>query len=108
MKRKSAGLTATLLLAITAAGCNAFDILGDDENEVRVIVEALGADYLDADDNFRYEVDSDTEYEGAGLAGFADLAVGDTVEIEWEGVSADTRRALEIETGAHDESGADD
>ena len=111
MHRNPARSFARVVLALFALGlaaCNPFDLLGEDENEVRVTVSALGADFLDADDGFRYQVDSDTEFEGAGLAGLADLAVGDVVEIEWAAVSADTRRALEIESGDHDESGADD
>jgi hypothetical protein len=94
---------ATLLLTLALAGCNAFGITGDDgdENEVRVTVTALGADYLDANDGFRYLVSADTEYEG--LAGFAALAVGAIVEIEFEDAGNDTRRALEIEADGEED-----
>ena len=93
---------AALLLALTLAGCNAFGITGeDDENEVRVTISALGADYLDANDGFRYLVSADTEYEG--LSGFAALTVGAMGEIEFEDADDDTRRALEIEADGEEE-----
>lgn len=91
-----------LLLGVLVLGaCNALGITGEDDNEARVTVRALGADHLDGSDNFRYQVTSGTQYEG--LSNFADIAVGDVVEIEWEAVSGSTRRALEIEA-----DGADD
>ena len=99
---------AALLVAfgtLGIAGCNAFGITGDDddENEARVTVQALGADYLDANDGIRYVVTASTQYEG--LNGFSDIAVGDVVEIEWAAISGSTnRRALEIEAdGAEDD-----
>jgi hypothetical protein len=94
------------LFLVALLGCNAFGITDseEDENEVRVTVRALGANFLDASDNFRYEVNSDTEFEG--IDSFSDIAVGDVVEIEWEAVSANVRRALEIEAdGADDDDG---
>jgi hypothetical protein len=102
-------LVATLLLPSLVA-CNALDsITGeDDENEVRVQITQLGADFLVADDGYTYQVDGKTEYEGAGLSGFADLAVSDIVEIEYRAIDGDTRYAEEIESGAHDDSGDDD
>lgn len=99
-----------LLLAFSAGGCNAFGITGeDDENEVRVTITELSpdSDYLVADDGFTYEVTANTEYEG--LTGFADLAVDDVVEIEFENMSdSSNRRALEIEAGDYDENNPDD
>jgi hypothetical protein len=102
----------TLLLAalvgLGSSGCNAFG-LTEDENEVRVTITELSptADYLVADDGFTYEVTDDTEYEG--LTGFADLTVGDVVEIEFAEVSGSSnRRALEIESGSYDDDNPDD
>ena len=112
MKRLLAHPFAALavLLALIAAGCNAFGITGeDDENEVRVTITELSsaADYLIANDGFTYQVTADTEYEG--LSGFADLAVNDVVEIEFENTSTtNTRRAREIEAGDYDENNPDD
>lgn len=101
---------AVLLFAFCLVGCNALGITGeDDENEVRVTITDLSptSDYLVADDGFTYEVSASTEYEG--LSGFADLAVGDTVEIEFEDIAdSSNRRALEIEAGSHDEENPDD
>ena len=91
-----------LLLAVGAAGCNAFGITGEDENEVRVEVVAVGADYLDADDDHRYRVTDETEFERVN--GFADVSVGETVEIEWEAIAdSDDRLALEIEGDGPDD-----
>jgi hypothetical protein len=105
--RKSLTVLSALLLASGLAACNAFGILGEDENEVRVVVESKGASSIDADDGHTYEVTSGTEFEG--YASFADVAVGHTVEIEWEPASgSDNRRALEIEAGDHDDNGDDD
>jgi predicted small secreted protein len=104
-------LVGILVLAGTTAlsGCNAFDIFGEDGNEVRVTITALAASSLTADDGHVYVADSGTEYEGAGLRSFVDLAVGQTVEIEWEAISGSSdRRALEIEAGDHDDNGDDD
>ncbi|MGH7477888.1 MAG: hypothetical protein ACRELD_16620 [Longimicrobiales bacterium] len=93
---------AVLLLGFGYAGCNAFGITDEDENEVRVTVQALGADFLDANDGFRYTVDTSTEYEGYGS--FADVQVGHVVEIEYEPIDSSSRRALEIEAeGASDD-----
>jgi hypothetical protein len=92
------------LAAFGMLGCNLSNITGDDDaddNEVRVTVEAVGADFLDARDNFRYLVDSATEYEG--LQGLSDVAVGDVVEIEYASISSTERRALEIEADGADE-----
>jgi hypothetical protein len=91
-----------LVLTLGLAGCNAFGISGEeDENEVRVTVTGLGADYLDANDGFRYLVSAGTDYEG--LAGFAALTVGAIVEIEFEEADGNTRRALEIEADGEEE-----
>lgn len=100
---------AVVLLAFSLAGCNAFGITGDDENEVRVTITELSpaSDYLVADDDFTYEVTADTEYEG--LTGFGDLTVGDVVEIEFENIAnSSNRRALEIEAGSYDDTNPDD
>jgi len=106
LSRSITGL-AMVLLASGVAGCNAFGILGeDDENEVRVTVVALAASSLDADDGHTYEVTAATEFEG--YTSFADVAVGHVVEIEWESTGNGNRRALEIESGDHDESGDDE
>lgn len=102
---KSPAAVTAVLLSLSLGGCNAAGITGEDENEVRVTVVALGANSLDGNDGHSYAVTSDTEYEG--LSGFADIAVGDTVEIEWESVSGGDRRALEIEAGSHDDAGDD-
>jgi hypothetical protein len=105
--RKSLTVLSALLLASGLTACNAFGILGEDDNEVRVVVEAKSASSIDADDGHIYEVTSSTEFEG--YASFADVAVGHTVEIEWESISgSDDRRALEIEAGDHDDNGDDD
>ena len=96
-----------MTLALGVAGCNAFGITGEDENEVRVTVTALAASSLDADDGHTYEVNASTEYEG--LTGFADIEVGDIVEIEFEEIAnSANRRALEIEAGDYDENNPDD
>lgn len=106
---RSLGLVLALASATASAACNAFGIFGEDDNEVRVTITALGINSLTADDGYTYTVDGNTEYEGAGLTGFADLAVGEVVEIEWESAPApNTRRAAEIEAGDHDETGDDD
>ena len=101
---------AILLFAFSLVGCNALGITGDDdENEVRVTITELSptSDYLVADDGFTYEVGASTEYEG--LSGFADLAVDDIVEIEFEDIAdSSNRRALEIEAGSYDENNPDD
>ena len=93
-----AGLAA-LLFAFFVVGCNASGLTENEENEaneVRVTVQALGSDYVDADDGIRYEVTADTQYEGLG--GLSDVSVGDTVDIEFEEIADSTnRRALEIE-----------
>ncbi|HSJ13502.1 MAG TPA: DUF5666 domain-containing protein [Longimicrobiales bacterium] len=102
-------IASALLLVFGLAGCNAFGIFGEDENEVRVTITELGSasDYLVADDGHRYEVTAETEYEG--LTGFADLAIGDVVEIEYEKISnSSNRRALEIEGGDYDDDNPDD
>lgn len=88
------GLLPVLFVAALPA-CNALGITGEDENEVRVTIEALGADFLDADDGFTYEVNADTEYER--IDDFASLAVGEIVQIEYADLSSGRRRALEIE-----------
>jgi hypothetical protein len=95
------------MLASGLGACNAFGILGEDENEVRVTIEAKAASSIDADDGITYQVDSGTEFEGYN--GFADVQVGHTVEIEWAAISgSNERRALEIESGDHDDNGDDD
>lgn len=99
-------LTRIAALVAVVAGCNAFGITGDDdddENEVRVTVQALGPDFLTADDGIRYLVSGATEYEGLG--GLSDISVGDIVEIEYEAIAdSGDRRALEIEAdGAEDD-----
>ena len=90
---------AALLLVFGLAACNAISPVGDDDNdanEVQVTVQALGTDYLDADDGSRYEVTGNTMYEG--FTSFADATVGAAVDIEYEAISNSTnRRALEIE-----------
>jgi hypothetical protein len=97
----SAALTA-LVLVLVVAGCNALGITDSDDDEVRVTVRAKGADFLDADDNFRYTVGSYTEYEG--FSGFADVTVGAIVEIEFEETSTNNvRRALEMEADGRDD-----
>jgi hypothetical protein len=89
-------LIVSLVVAMSLGGCNAVGISGEeDSNEARVTVTAVGADYLDADDGFRYQVSGNTEYEG--LSGLSDVSVGEIVQIEFEEVSTGTRRALEIE-----------
>ena len=90
---------AALLLAFSIVGCNQA-ITGEgsenEQNEVPVTVLALGLDYVDADDAIRYEVTDATQYEG--LTGFADIAVGDLIHIEFEEIAnSSNRRALEIE-----------
>ena len=101
---RTIGRLAALLLALGLVGCNAFGPSGEDEqNEVRVTVLALGSDYLDADDGFRYEVDADTQYEGFSGNTFADITLNAVVQIEYEEISTSSRRALEIEAdGAED------
>lgn len=85
------------ILALTVMGCNAFGPGDDsDQNEVRVTVQALGADFVDADDGIRYEVTADTQFEG--YSGLTEIAVGTVVEIEFEEITdSANRRALEIE-----------
>lgn len=103
MKRaRTALLTgfAALLLAFSFAGCDTFESVFDRDEEVSATIEEVGDDFIVAD-AIRYEVTSDTEYEG--INGLADLSVGDEVEIEYE-ESGGTRRALEIElAGAEDD-----
>ena len=89
------------LLVFFIVGCNASSVTGNDDNEngneVRVTVQAIGSDYLDADDGIRYEVTADTKYEG--LIGLSDVSVDDVVEIEFEEIANSTnRRALESES----------
>ena len=76
---------AALLLAFSIVGCNQA-ITGEggenEQNEVPVTI--------------RYEVTAATQYEG--LTGFADIAVGDLIHIEFEEIAnSSNRRALEIE-----------
>ena len=88
-----------LFLVVGLVGCNS--LLGldddDDENEVTVTVQEVGADFLNADDGFRYEVTADTQYDD-GFASLADVTVGALVEIEYADTGTpNVRTALEIE-----------
>ena len=85
------------LLVFGLVGCNAFTGTDENEaNEVRVTVQAIGSDYVDADDGIRYEVTSATQYEG--FSSLADVTVGAEVDIEFEEIAnSNNRRALEIE-----------
>ena len=90
--------TAALLLSFFIVGCNASGITDSENeaNEVRVTVQAIGSDYLNADDGIRYEITAATQYEG--LTSLSDVLVGDIVEIEFEEIPSNTnRRALEVE-----------
>ena len=89
------GRWVTPVLVVGLLGCDALGITEDEEDEVRVTVRAIGASHLDASDNFRYEINDETEYEG--VRGLSEIRVGQTVEIEFAPVSSTTRRALEIE-----------
>jgi hypothetical protein len=105
MKRiRSTPFAIFILAAVLALGaCNAFDITGedDDENEVRVTVQSLGADFLVASDGITYRVDQRTDYEG--YSGFSEVAVGHRVDIEWEAIAGSSDRfALEIEAEGSD------
>ena len=84
---------AALLLSFFIVGCNASSTENEDAgNEVRVTVQAVGSDYLDADDGIRYEATAE------GLSSLSDVLVGDIVEIEFQEIPSSTsRQALEIE-----------
>lgn len=90
---------AALLLAFGVTGCDTFEDVFENEKEVNATIEEVGADFLVAD-AIRYEVTSDTEFDG--FDSLDDLSVGDEVEIEYEENSGG-RRAVEIELGGDDD-----
>jgi hypothetical protein len=86
---------ALVLLFSGLVGCDAFEDLLGDEEEVQGIVEAIGDGSITVD-GIEYRVTSDTEFEG--IDGLDDLSVGDEVGIEYK-EEGGGRVAVEIEFG---------
>ena len=89
------GLLVSLFVALGAGltGCDALGDLFGGDSEATGIVSALGADFVEVDAT-RYEVTSETEFEG--FTSLLDISVGDSVGIEYEERSG-ARFAIEIE-----------
>lgn len=92
-----------LMLVTGLTGCDSFGEVFDRDQETSGVIEQIGADFLVVD-GIRYVITSDTEFEG--IEGLGDLAVGDEVDVEYEGDGSE-RTALEVEFG-EDENEDDD
>lgn len=102
MKRTAARLSqavAILFLVAGVTGCDTLEVF-DRDKEVTGIVDELGDDYLTVD-GIRYEVNSQTEFEGS-ISALSDISVGDEVGVEYK-ESGGTRTAVEIELGDNED-----
>ncbi len=86
------------LLVFGLSGCDTFEDIFENEQEVSGAIEQIGDDFVVVDAT-RFVVTADTQYDG--IAGLGDLSVGDDVEVEYEDRGGQ-RVAVEIEFGDND------